>query len=450
MELKGKHILVAGLGKSGIGAAKLLLKKGAEVTLYDGNESMTYDRVKDHFPGYTLPLVAGELTNEAIASHEILVLSPGISVEAPFVEKAKAAGLLIWGEIELAYVCSKGRLAAVTGTNGKTTTVSLIGEIFKNYFESAFVVGNIGIPYTGVADQMGEESVTVAEISSFQLETIHEFHPEVSAVLNITPDHLNRHHTMENYATCKMKIAMNQTYEEICVLNHEDEYLPKLAKTLTCKPFFFSSKQVLEEGIYYQDGGIYLAVDGQRERLMDVSQMQLVGMHNVENVMAAIAVTYFMRVPMDVILQTVYSFQAVEHRIEFVKEVNGVKYYNDSKGTNTDASMKAIEAMPSKTVLIAGGYDKGSKYDEWVDAFKDTIKDLVLLGVTKDKIRACAEKKGFHNIHMVESLEEAVKLSSQLAKPGENVLLSPACASWDMFQSYEQRGDLFKEYVRNL
>ncbi len=451
MNLAEKRFLVAGLGKSGIGAANLLLKTGANVTLYDSNEQLQYDEIKDKLiTKEPVTLVTGDLPEQVIQNTDIMILSPGIAIDAPFVNKVREHQVTIWGEVELAYVCAKGRIAGITGTNGKTTTTALVGEIFANYFASSFVVGNIGIPYTSVALDTKEESVTVAEISSFQLETIDQFHPGVSAILNITPDHLNRHYTMDNYANVKFRITMNQNENDVCVLNYEDEILKDKAKLVKAKILWFSSARQLKDGIYLKDGDIILAEDGKEQVLMNVSQMQLVGVHNAENVMAAIGVAKSMGVPMDVIISTVKKFQAVEHRIEYVKTVNGVMYYNDSKGTNTDASIKAIEAMSKPTILIAGGYDKGSEYDEWFDAFHGKIKALVLLGKTKDKIAATAKRKNYQPVYEVDSLEEAVKQSAKLAKDGEVVLLSPACASWDMFKSYEERGRLFKDYVRNL
>lgn len=450
MNIKEKNFIVAGLGKSGIGAANLLEQCNAEYVLFDENKDADISRMKDNLINKEAKIVLGDMDANLTDWADIMVISPGIPVDAPFVNKVRKEGVTIWGEVELAYVCAKGKLAAITGTNGKTTTTALVGEILGNYFESAFVVGNIGIPYTSVALDMKEESVTVAEISSFQLETVDTFHPAVSAVLNITPDHLNRHYTMENYANVKMSIAKNQTADEVCVLNYEDEYIKSMAEKIPARIVWFSSKEKLDGGIYLENEEIIWNVDGTNTSLMNIHDMKLVGIHNVENVMAAIGIAYFMGVPMDVIIRTVKQFRAVAHRIEYVTTKNGVVFYNDSKGTNTDASTKAIEAMPKKTILIAGGYDKGVSFDEWVDSFGDKVKALVLLGNTKNKIKEAAEKKGFTNIHIVESLKDAVDVSYELAAEGEVVLLSPACASWDMFKSYEQRGDLFKEYVNQL
>ena len=457
MDLKDDKYRVAGAGISGIGALKLLIDAGAEAVLYDGNDKLNKEdivaklKAADVKNPENVKIILGELSVEEAQAIDICVISPGISLEVPFVKLLKSLDKTIWGEIELAYRCGRGRLIGITGTNGKTTTTALTGAIMERYFDKTFVVGNIGTPYTLMADKTDEQSVTVAEISSFQLETTDSFHPEVTAVLNITPDHLNRHHTMECYADVKMSICKNQTKDEICVLNYEDSILREYAQRISCRPVFFSSAHVLENGVYCDEkGDIYLSDEGNATKLMNTSEMKLVGKHNAENVMAAIAISEAMGVPKEIYLDVIKNFDAIEHRIEYVDTINGVIYYNDSKGTNTDASKKALEAMSRKTVLIAGGYDKGSEYDDWVEAFGDKIKCLVLLGKTRDKIAETARKHGFNNIVMVESLEEAVKVSAENAKSGETVLLSPACASWDMFKSYEERGRLFKEYVRNL
>lgn len=448
--MKDKKYLVAGTGISGIGAANLLLKIGADVTLYDGNANLNKEEVICKLVKNDVDVVLGELTEEVIENTDIMILSPGIAIDAPFVNKVRDSGIEIWGEIELAYQCAKGRLIGITGTNGKTTTTALTGEIMKNYFKEVFVVGNIGIPYTNVALDTTDESVTVAEISSFQLETIKEFHPVITAVLNITPDHLNRHYTMENYTNVKLCIGKNQTEAEACVLNYEDEILRTEAGKLKNKVIFFSSKSDLKEGVCLNGENIVYREHGEEIVICNVHMMKLVGIHNVENVMAAAAIAVNMNVPVEVIRETIKNFNSVEHRIEYVTTKNGVIYYNDSKGTNTDASVKAIEAMTKQTVLIAGGYDKGSEYDEWIEAFNGKIKKLILLGTTKQKIADTAKKHGYQDYEFVDTLGEAVKRASEIADSGEVVLLSPACASWDMFKSYEERGKLFKEYVNNL
>jgi UDP-N-acetylmuramoylalanine--D-glutamate ligase len=312
------------------------------------------------------------------------------------------------------------------------------------------VVGNIGIPYTSVAADMTEETVTVAEISSFQLETIHAFAPKVSAILNITPDHLNRHHTMECYIRTKEDITKNQTKDDTCVLNYEDEELRSFAEHCPATVVFFSSRRVLAEGFYLEGDDIWYAHEGGRTHVIRVDELNLLGRHNYENVMAACAMAMSFGVPMDKIVEVLKRFTAVEHRIEYVTEKRGVKFYNDSKGTNPDAAIQGIRAMNRPTFLIGGGYDKQSEYDAWIEAFDGKVKELVLIGQTADKIAECAHRHGFTDTVKCETFEEAIRHCYAHAVSGDAVLLSPACASWGMFPNYEERGRIFKEIVRNL
>ena len=451
MDLDGKKVIVVGTGISGIGAIKLLCEAGAVPVLYDGNDKLDKQEIKSKFSeGAEADIVLGELPEELLRSADLAVISPGVPIDSPVVLKFNEAGVPVWGEIELAYNYEKGVVAAVTGTNGKTTTTTLVGEIIKAWGKETFVVGNIGNSYTGEVLKTNSESVTVAEISSFQLETVHEFRPKVSAILNITPDHLNRHYTMENYAAVKEKIAANQTKADYIVLNYDDEVLRKFGGETTATPVYFSRKQKVSHGTYLEGTMIKYTDGNVTTDVIDVRDMLLFGAHNHENVMAAAAICIQMGVPVDIIAETIRNFKAVEHRIEYVRTLDGVEYYNDSKGTNPDSTIKAIEAMPKKTILIAGGYDKHSEFDEMIKSFGDTIIELVLLGVTKDKIAAAARAQGFENIRFVESLKEAVEVCHENAKEGQIVLLSPACASWDMFKSYEERGKLFKQYVNEL
>ena len=451
MDFTNKNVLVYGTGISGISAVSLLESVQAKVILYDENTKITKEQVRTKLAaGSKAKIILGVLSDEVIGTLDLVVLSPGVPTDIPLVEEFKRQDIPVWGEIELAYRLSKGRVVAITGTNGKTTTTTLVGKLMKNYFDSVFVVGNIGNPYTEAAKETVDETVTVAEISSFQLETIHKFHPVVSAILNITPDHLNRHHTMECYIETKEKIALNQTKDDVCVLNFDDAVTRDFADYCNASVLYFSRLHKLEKGVYL-DGETFVYSDGESQtEICKTTDLKVLGGHNHENVMAAIAMAVSMKVPMEIIRKTVMEFTAVEHRIEFVTEKNGVDYYNASKGPNPDAAIKGIQAMNRKTVLIGGGYDKGSEYDEWIESFDGKVTYLVLLGVTKEKIAECARKHGFENIIFVESMEEAVKVCAEKANPGEAVLLSPACASWDMFDSYEQRGRIFKELVRKL
>ena len=446
----GSKVLVIGAGISGIGAVSLLAKAGKDVILYDGNDKLEQEQVRERLHGAACEIVLGTLTEEVLQQTEIAVISPGIDLETPFVEQIRTAGIPIWSEIELAYRYAKGRLIAITGTNGKTTTTALTGRIMKNWVGDAYTVGNIGTAYTSVALDTTPNSITTAEVSSFQLESIAEFHPQVSAILNITPDHLNRHHTMEEYTRVKELVTKNQTKDDTCVLNYEDARLRAFGEQLEIPVVWFSSKQKVTKGLYLKDDAIWYTADGAETEILPVAEQNLIGVHNYENIMAAVGIALAMGTPLDVIRKTLREFKAVEHRIEYVATKKGVRYYDDSKGTNVDAAIQAVKAMSTPTVLIGGGYDKGAEYDDWIKEFHGKIKLLVLMGQTREKIAETARKLGMNDICFVDSMEEAVQVCAKAALPGETVLLSPACASWGMFKNYEQRGDIFKELVRAL
>lgn len=448
MLVTGKKVLVFGSGISGIGAVKLLEDHGAEVVLYDGNESLDQASLREQL-GEKTTIVLGEFPEHLLEELDLVVLSPGVPTDLPIILAMKEHGIQVIGEVELAYAFGKGDVLAITGTNGKTTTTSLLGEIMKCHQEEVFVVGNIGNPYTVAAGQMTERSVAVAEMSSFQLESIETFRPKVSAILNFTPDHLNRHHTMEAYVEAKKQIAKNQTAEDYCVLNYEDERTKAFGEEIKAQVLYFSSAHKLERGIYLDDGKM-IYKNPEEEIVCHVDELQILGIHNYENVMAAVAMAAVYGVPMDTIRKAILAFKGVEHRIEYVTEKDGVVYYNDSKGTNPDAAIKGIQAMNRKTVLIGGGYDKNSEYTEWIQAFDGKVKQLILIGATREKIAQDAEKCGFHDYVFADTFEEAVLLAAKTAKSGEAVLLSPACASWGMFPNYEVRGEKFKEIVNSL
>ena len=451
MKIEEQKVLVVGTGISGIAAAELLQSKNVDTVLFDGNKELDLNKLYEKAPELKdMPIILGELTEEQMHEFGVAVLSPGVPTDLPMVERLRAQNVAIWGEIELAYYFGKGRLIAITGTNGKTTTTALTGAIMKNYYKDVRIVGNIGIPYTSEAATMTDDTVTVAEISSFQLETIHDFCPDVSAILNITEDHLNRHHTMECYIKTKEDITRNQTKDQVCVLNYEDEVLRSFGESAPAKVVYFSSHRKLDNGFYLEGEDIYYAVDGQSTHVINVNELNLLGRHNYENVMAACAMSVNFGVPMDKIVEVLKIFQAVEHRIEYVTEKRGVKFYNDSKGTNPDAAIQGIRAMNRPTFLIGGGYDKQSEYDEWIEAFDGKVKKLVLIGQTAEKIENCAHRHGFMDTVRQDTFEEAIQYCYDNAKSGDAVLLSPACASWGMFPNYEERGRIFKEYVRNL
>ena len=444
--------IVAGTGKSGISATKLLVNHGVKVYLFDENKDRDIEAIKEKTGDSELVQIElGELGEDALSSSQLMVISPGIPVDAPFTDVVRNAGIPIWSEIELAYHYGKGKIAAITGTNGKTTTTALVGEIVKAHNAKTIVVGNIGIPYTELCDTTDDDSDTVAEISSFQLETVIDFHPNVSAILNLTPDHLNRHYTFENYGNVKFSITKNQTMDDVTVLNYDDEHTRAMGEKAKdhCHVVYFSRLEKPAGGVYGEDGDIILEDGDKKINVLAIKDLKLMGAHNVENVLAAVGISYYMGVPVDVIRDVATSFKAVAHRIEYVDTVDGVAYYNDSKGTNPDAAIKGIQAMVAPTFLIGGGYDKGSEYDEWIEAFDGKVKWLVLIGQTAQKIADCAKRHGFNSIIFEENLQDAVAYCHENAVDGDAVLLSPACASWGQFDNYEQRGDMFKEYVRS-
>ena len=476
MELKEKKVLVFGAGRSGVAACILLLECGAVPVLYDGNESLRDEDVRQQFleaareaarprDGMSGPIcdedirgiriVKGLLEEAVIRSCDLCVISPGVPVDIEPVNRIRNAHLPVWGEVELAFRVSKGEVLAVTGTNGKTTTVTLLGELMKCFLgqERVHVVGNIGIPFTKVAASTTDRSVCVAEISSFQLETVQSFHPHVSVITNITPDHLNRHHTMEEYIRVKERIAENQTDNDVLVLNYEDRVLNEFGCGIPAggpKVRWFSCRRKLTEGMYLEDGILkYAGPDGVQE-VIRTDELKILGTHNYENVCAAALSALAVHMPMDQIRKVLREFSGVEHRIEFVAEMGGVAYYNDSKGTNPDAAIKAVEAMRRPTVLIGGGYDKDSSYDAWIESFHGRVKALVLIGATKEKICRCAKEHGFENVWLCDTFEECFDTCVRLAEAGDAVLLSPACASWGMFKDYEERGRVFKQMVWSL
>lgn len=448
MEYNGKKALVCGMARSGIAAAKLLKRLGAEVTLQDMKKRKDISADVLNLENEGIVLYTGANPDDIACEQDIIVLSPGIPCDLPFITAAEAAGVSVISEVELAYTLTKCPITAITGTNGKTTTTTLTGEIMKAVYAGTAVVGNIGIPYSEEVERLTERDWVVAEISSFQMEKAKEFHPHISAVLNITPDHLNRHKTMEVYIAMKERVFEKQTAEDFCILNHGDETCRKMADKTAAKVFFFSSSEKLEEGIYLDGENIEVRWNDIHETLINVNDLQILGVHNHENVMAAAAAAICANIPLDIIRDVLKAFAGVEHRIEYVATVDGVDYYNDSKGTNVDASIRAVLAMKKPIVLIGGGYDKGSSFDEWTQLFPGRVKHLVLIGVTAPLVRASAEKFGFTAISECETFKEAVDLCREKAEDGDCVLLSPACASWGMFDNYEQRGDLFKEQVR--
>ncbi|MGI6079400.1 MAG: UDP-N-acetylmuramoyl-L-alanine--D-glutamate ligase [Candidatus Avilachnospira sp.] len=450
--MREKKTLIAGTGKSGIAAAEMVLKMGGSIILYNTDPDCSEEAVMRNFKEEDkVEFICGRLLPSQIRDVDLAVISPGIPLTSEFVKLLDKNKIPVWGELELAFHAMKGKLCAITGTNGKTTTTALVGEILKTHFEDVHVVGNIGEPFSKEALDTTDESVTVCEVSSFMLETIMDFHPQVSSILNITPDHLDRHGNMANYIRCKEAITLNQTESDFCILNYEDSVLREFGES-GIKPsvLFFSSKRELFNGIYLDGNYIVYSKEGKKYTVVDTRELNILGKHNYENAMAATAIALKAGVPLDSITKALKAFKAVEHRIEFVRERCGVKYYNDSKGTNPDAAIQALNAMPGPTILIAGGYDKHSEYDDWVKLFKGKVKHLILIGQTRDKIADCCKKYKFTEVMYAEDMDEAVKAAASYADEGDYVLLSPACASWGMFENFEVRGKVFKSCVMAL
>lgn len=451
MNLKNKKVLLVGLAKTGVSTIKHLNRLGAKVVVNDIKDK---DKLKDILDELS------DLNNveyilgyhpENVDDVDITVVSPGVPLDLPFILKLKSKNIEIIGEVELAYRLSQNPIfIGITGTNGKTTTTSLVGEIFKKASKDTYIVGNIGNPVIDTVGIANENSVLVTELSSFQLESIDKFKPHVSAILNFTEDHLNRHHTMKAYIEAKARIFENQDSKDFCILNYDDEDVRTLSDSVKAKKIFFSRKKSLEYGIYLDEKkNIIINID-EKITLLNKDELSLPGDHNLENCMAAAAIAYVSNIDIDVIRKVLKTFAGVEHRQEFVRNLNGIMFVNDSKATNPDSSIKAVQSYNRPIVLIAGGMDKQSSFDEFLDIAKENVYALVLLGETAQKIKECAQNKGFDNITIVKDMKEAVNASYQIAKDGDVVLLSPACASWDMYKSFEVRGCDFKDNVNNL
>lgn len=449
--IKDKKVLVVGLGKSGIAAIEAMVKLDADVYVQDSKAADAVDpQLLIYLQDNDVTCYFGN-TPDDMAQFDMLVLSPGVPPELEFIQKAKQSGAEVIGELEVAYRFGKGQYVALTGTNGKTTTTTLVGEIFEKAGKETHVVGNIGVAVVSKSLDVDDDAWLVTETSSFQLETMCDFKPVVSAVLNLTPDHLNRHKTMENYGAAKARIFENQDESQYLVINYDDKVCFDLAKGCKAKVVPFSRMEELEFGAFVKDG--YIVIKNEQEELIRfcrTDELNIPGTHNLENALAAAAIAYFAGLDAEVIKNALVEFQGVEHRIEFCGEVDGIRFVNDSKGTNPEASIKAIDAMKGGVILIAGGYDKGSTFDELIKAFDGKVKHMVLLGKTAPMIKETAEKLGFTASVIVEDMEQCVNEGFRLAEKGDTVLLSPACASWDMYKSFEQRGDHFKECVKKL
>lgn len=450
MNMKNMHVLILGLGISGVSTAKALKKLGAKISIADLKREEELKDYISQIDGLEVNLFLG--TNDVpLEGIDLIVKSPGIPLNVDIIKKAKEKSIEVITDLELAYRIFPNRTyIAITGTNGKTTTTTLTGQLFKKAGLRTHISGNIGVGILWEVLNSQEEDVFVIETSSFQLENTYEFKPKVSVILNITPDHLDWHESFENYIEAKKKIFRNQFKDEFTVLNFDDPLLRKFEDEVKSNLIWFSVDNRLSRGVYIEDDYIVIN-DGKRvHKVMPTNEIQILGKHNLENVLASVSVGWIMGLNIDVMRKAIREFKGVEHRIEFVTTINGVKFYNDSKGTNPDASIKAINAVKPPIILIAGGKDKGVSFDEFILSFKGRVKDVVLLGEAKEKIKNAALQHGFDRIHLVNNMKEAVYKSFEIAEEGDSVLLSPACTSWDMYKNYEMRGKDFKKAVFDL
>ena len=448
-----KKAMVLGMARSGIACAKLLLLRGAEVIVCDSKAEAEFGGKLDELKAAGATFQLGEKHPEDhLEGLDQLIVSPGIPVDHPAIVRAKALGVEVMGEIEYAYRESTGLLIAITGTNGKTTTTTLVGEIFKNAGRTTHVVGNIGTPYSGAVPEMKPEDVTVCEISSFMMETSKEFHPAICAVLNISEDHLNRHGTMEVYIGLKERIFENSGADDTVVLNWDDPVTRDMANRAHCKVSWFSSHNVPPFGAFVVDGVIVYGTPDRNVSICKASEVFIPGDHNLQNALAAVAMTMAAGIEPAIIAHTLKTFKGVEHRIEFVRELDGVRFINDSKGTNVDSTIQAVRAMDRPTVLILGGSPKKTNYVPLgEEILKTPIVHIVLIGETAKEIQKALDVVGYRDyIHAGYDFKRAVALAREICPRGGNVLLSPACASFDMFDDYEARGRIFKGIVNAM
>lgn len=448
MKLKGKKVLVFGAGVSGVSAAQVLYDQGAVATLADAKD-LQHVKAAASLQALSgkVELAMGRQDELLLDGKELLILSPGISIHHPLVQAAQSRGIPVWSEIELAGQLCKAPIIAVTGTNGKTTTTTLLGEMMKMRFSEVVVGGNIGVALSQEVQHVGPEGRVVAEISSFQLEGAHTFRPHIAVMLNLTPDHIDRHGSFDGYRITKEKIFANQTVQDFAVLNHDDEGVRDMATRVHSRVFFFSRQTMLEQGAFVTNGEIRLRWNGQENTVCPIRDMKLFGGHNVENALAACSAAYLAGVSPQDMARVLVSFTGVEHRIEPVATINGVAYYNDSKATNPESSIKALEAFEGHIILIAGGRDKNTDLSEFMKLVKARVDQLILIGEAADRFEAAARKQGFQHIFRAPTMEAAVQKARAEAVSPQVVLLSPACASYDMFDHYEQRGCVFKELV---
>ena len=451
MNFKNMNILVCGMALSGVSAALLLFEKGANVTLQDIKPAEKLEKELEMIAGTNIVTYLGNDPDDIVEKFELIIVSPGLPLDLPFVDIANRHNIPIWSEVELAYRCCKCSIIAITGTNGKTTTTALTGEIMKAYRSGTEIVGNIGLPFTDKVKTLKAGDFAVVETSSFQLEACRDFSPFASAVLNISPDHLDRHKTMENYIEMKKSIFKNQGRGSYTILNYDDPVTFAMANEAKSKVIFFSATSELQCGAYVDKSGyIRMRTEKMDYRILKVNELKILGSHNLENALAAVALASVCGAPPDIIADVLKEFKGVSHRLEFVTEKSGVQFYNDSKATNTDSAIKGLTAMERPVLLIAGGFDKKADFDEWVKLFNGRVKFAAVLGQVKEQMVNTFKANNFFDYATVDSMEDAVKLCYEKAEAGDCVLLSPACASWDMYRSFEHRGDDFKEFTAGL
>jgi len=452
MDLVDKKVVVIGLGKrTGVAAAKFLVDKGAKVVVSDVKSKEELQAELEELDNYEIDFDLGGHTERVIEDTDLIVISPGVPDQIPILKRVRELGIRIISEIELAYHFCKAPIIAITGTNGKTTTTTLTGEIFKEACSEVVVGGNIGRPLIQDVPNISSEGFVISEISSFQLENVENFRPKISLILNLTPDHLDRHGTFANYIAAKKRIFSNQKQSDYTVLNYDDQLTREFGNETKGEVVYFSQKEDIKDGgLYVEDGKIISTLTGNKEFIIEVDKIGIKGPHNLENALGATAIAILSGIDLEVIKQVLQEFDGVEHRIEEVAVVGGVKYINDSKGTNPVAAIKALETFDAPLILIAGGMDKNADFAEFANKIVNNVKELILLGETADQIEADVHSLDFTNVKKVDSIEEAVQVADTLGKEGDYVLLSPACASWDMFSSYKERGRKFKQAVYDL
>ncbi len=451
MSFENKKVLVYGLGISGLGAARALIKQKAKITLYDAKKIDLNEQDQQSFSENNVQIAPQNIPNDYYNNFDFIILSPGISIDTPFMQESIKNNVQVIGEVELASRVSGAKFIAITGTNGKTTTTTIVSEMVKKLHVNSGTGGNIGKSLSLVASEVDKkEDIIVAEISSYQLESIKHFRPYVAAILNITPDHLDRHGNVQNYAKVKARIFENQLESDYLILNAADDMLQGMAKTAKSQVCFFSSTKKLQEGAFLENDNITISWKGDKQVVCPVSSMNIFGQHNVENALAACACAYFAGVSIADMKQTLEHFEGVEHRNEYIKTINGVKYYNDSKATNPESAIKALDSFAGNIILIAGGYDKMTDLTEFMQKVKQKTDYLILLGSSKERFNNEAIKNDVQNIILVDTFEQAVDKAYSLAKAPQVVLFSPASASFDMFNNFEQRGKYFKQLIEKL